>query len=139
MQLFTQLTYKNFLFSAFYYISTPQHLQVYLVTTLPILNTERVLVRTPSALTALGFNKPDQPPLQFPDTPAPVGSRALFKPSPGLVAFAWTELVLVSASAIASLELDPWAGLTLDWVSFVMILTWLGFVACGAALPRCCR
>lgn len=31
MQLFTQLTYKNVVFSAFYYISTPQHLQVYFV------------------------------------------------------------------------------------------------------------
>lgn len=47
MQLFTQLIYEKIVFSAFHYISSPQHLQVYLVTILPILNTERVLIRAP--------------------------------------------------------------------------------------------
>lgn len=61
MQLFTQLTYEKNGFSAFYYIRSPKHLQVYLVTTLPILNTEMVLVRAPGAPRGLGLNKPDQP------------------------------------------------------------------------------
>lgn len=61
MQLFTQLTYEKIVFSAFYYISSPQHHQVYLVTTLPTLNTEKVPLRTPGALIGLGLNKPDSP------------------------------------------------------------------------------
>lgn len=140
MQLFTQLTYEKIVFSAFYYISSPQHLQAYLVTILPILNTERVLIRAPVHWQALVLASLTSPTWGFHTPPFLWAQEHYLNPAQGkesLSSLSWCWFLFLSQPWILVTWTPglawPWA-----WWVVVMMLIWLSFVVCGFALLMCC-